>query len=64
VAIGACGYAAVSLAAATVNKVNVGGQAASEEYRTWGNERLVIFRERLRQLGRRQRVRSQQLFKG
>jgi hypothetical protein len=64
VAIGACGYAAVSLAAATVNKVNVGGKAASEEYRTWGNERLVIFRERLRQLGRRQRVRSQQLFKG
>ncbi len=64
VAIGACSYAAVSLAAATVNKVNVGGKAASEEYRTWGNERLVIFRERLRQLGRRQRVRSQQLFKG
>ncbi|MBN1862945.1 MAG: hypothetical protein JW790_04815 [Dehalococcoidales bacterium] len=62
VAIGACGYAAVSLAAATVNKVNVGGKTASQEYRTWGNERLVIFRERLKQLGRRQRVRSQQLF--
>lgn len=62
VAIGACGYAAVSLAAATVNKVNVGGKTTSEEYRTWGNERLVIFRERLKQLGRRQRVRSQQLF--
>jgi hypothetical protein len=64
VAIGACGYAAVSLAAATVNKVNVGGKTASKEYRTWGNERLVIFRERLKQLGRRQRVRSQQLFTG
>jgi len=62
VAIGACGYAAISLAAATVNKVNVGGKTTSEEYRTWGNERLVIFRERLKQLGRRQRVRSQQLF--
>jgi hypothetical protein len=62
VAIGACGYAAISWAAFSINKVNVGGKMTSEQYRTWGNERLVIFRERLKQLGRRQRLRNQQLF--
>ena len=62
VAIGACGYAAISWAAFSINRVNVGGKMTSEEYRTWGNERLVIFRERLKQLGRRQRLRNQQLF--
>ena len=62
VATGACGYATVSWAAYAINKVNVGGKMTAEEYRTWGNERLVIFRERLKQLGRRQRLRTQQLF--
>lgn len=62
VTIGACGYAAISWAAFSINKVNVGGKMTSEEYRTWGNERLVIFRERLKQMGRRQRLRNQQLF--
>jgi hypothetical protein len=62
VAIGACGYAAISWAAFSINKVNVGGKMTSEQYRTWGNERLVIFRERLKHLGRRQRLRNQQLF--
>jgi len=62
VATGASGYAAISWAAYTINKVNIGGRMTAEEYRTWGNERLVIFRERLRQLGRRQRIRTQQLF--
>jgi hypothetical protein len=61
-ATGACGYAAISWAAFAINKVNVGGKMTAEEYRTWGNERLVIFREGLRQLGRRQRLRNQQLF--
>ncbi len=61
-ATGACGYAAISWAAFSINKVNVGGKMTSEQYRTWGNERLVIFREGLRQLGRRQRLRNQQLF--
>ena len=58
VATGASGYAAISWAAYTINKVNIGGRMTAEEYRTWGNERLVIFRERLRQLGRRQRIRT------
>ena len=59
---GACGYAALSLAAASINKVNIGGRLTSEELRTWGNEKLKIFKERLKRLGRRQRVRTQQLF--
>jgi len=62
VATGACGYAAISRAAFSINKVNIGGKMTADEYRTWGNERLVIFRERLKQLGRRQRLRTQQLF--
>ena len=32
------------------------------EFRLWGSERLGIFQERLKRLGRRQRVRTQQLF--
>ena len=62
VATGAGGYAAISQAAFAINKVNVGGKMTGDEFRTWGNERLVIFRERLKQLGRRQRLRTQQLF--
>jgi hypothetical protein len=33
------------------------------EFRLWGGERLGIFQERLKRLGRKQRVRAQQLFK-
>lgn len=62
VATGAGGYAAISQAAFAINKVNIGGKMTGDEFRAWGNERLVIFRERLKQLGRRQRLRTQQLF--
>jgi len=62
VATGACGYAAIEWAAYAINKVNVGGTMIPREFRLWGNERLRIFRERLKRVGRRQRVRTQQLF--
>jgi len=62
VASGACGYAAIEWAAYAINRVNVGGTMTSKEFRLWGNERLRIFREGLKRLGRRQRVRTQQLF--
>lgn len=62
VATGACGYAAIGWAAFTINRVNVGGVMTPREYRIWGNERLKIFRDRLKRLGRRQRIRTQQLF--
>ena len=62
VATGACGYAAIEQAAYAINRANVGGTITPKEYRTWGNERLKAFRDRLRRLGRRQRIRTQQLF--
>jgi hypothetical protein len=62
VATGACGYAALEWAAYAINKVNVGGGMTPKEFRLWGSERLGIFKETLKRLGRRQRVRTQQLF--
>lgn len=62
VAIGACGYAALEWAAYAINKVNVGGINVPKEFRLWGSERLGAFQEKLERLGRRQRVRVQQLF--
>jgi len=62
VATGACGYAVIEWAAFAINRVNIGGVMTPREYRTWGNERLKVFKERLKRLGRRQRIRTQQLF--
>ena len=62
VATGACGYAAMEWAVYAVNRVNVGGTMTPREYRLWASERLGVFQERLDRLGRRQRVRNQQLF--
>jgi hypothetical protein len=62
VAAGACGYAAIEWAVYAINKVNVGGTVTPREFRLWGSERLADFQERLKRLGRRHRVRPQQLF--
>jgi len=62
VVTGVCGYAAISQAATSINKVNIGGTMTPTEYRAWGNERLGIFENELKRLGRRQRIRTQQLF--
>jgi hypothetical protein len=63
VAAGACGYAAIEGAVYTINRVNAGGTTTAVDFRLWGSEQLGIFRERLKRLGRNQRVRAQQLFK-
>lgn len=63
VVTGACGYAAIAWAAYSINKVNVGGALTPREYRIWGNERLRAFKDSLKRLGRRQRIRTQHLFK-
>ncbi len=63
VATGACGYAAVSWAAYSINRVNVGGAMTPGEFLTWGKERLKTFNDALKRLGRRQRIRTQQLYK-
>lgn len=62
IATSAAGYAAVSWAAHAINRVNVGGVMTPREYRIWGNERLKTFKEALKRLGRRQRIRIQQLY--
>jgi hypothetical protein len=63
VATGACGYAAIEGAVYAINRVNAGGTTTAADFRLWGSEQLGIFQERLRRLGRKQRVRAQQLFR-
>ena len=63
VASGAGGYAAVEWAAYSINRVNIGSGAAPREFLSWGKERLRFFKEELRRLGRRNRVRSRSLYK-
>jgi len=63
VAAGAEGYAAAEWAVYTVNRVNVGGDRTPGEFLAWGNDRLKFFRQELKRLGRRNRVRIRQLYK-
>jgi len=63
VATGAGGYAAVEWAVYAVNRVNVGGGITPREFLAWGNERLKYFKQELRRLGRRNRVRVRSLYK-
>ncbi len=63
VATGAAGYAAIAWGAYSVNRTNVGGTTTPREFLTWGKERLRLFKEELKRLGRRNRVRISQLYK-
>ncbi len=63
IAMGAEGYAAVEWAVYAVNMVNVGGTMTPGEFLVWGKERLNFFRQELKRLGRRNRVRMRQLYK-
>ena len=63
IAVGACGYAAVEWAAYAINRVNVGGGITPREFLAWGNERLNYFKQEIRRLGRRDRVRVRSLYK-
>jgi hypothetical protein len=62
VAEGASGYAAVQMAGFIIDKVNVGGEAASGSLLDWGTRKLGLFRQELKRLGRRNRVRSTAMF--
>lgn len=64
VAIGAAGYAAIEWAAYSVNRVNVGGATTPREFITWGKDRLSSFKEELKRLGRKNRVRVKSLYGG
>ncbi len=63
IAAGACGYAAVEWAVYAVNRVNVGGMPTPEEFLRWGREKLNYFRQELKRLGRRNRVRIRSLYR-
>lgn len=63
IAAGAGGYAAVEWAVYTINRVNVGGTVTPREFLDWGNQRLRYFRQELRRLGRRNRVRVNLLYR-
>jgi len=63
IAIGACGYAAVEWAVYATNRVNVGGTVTPREFLVWGNQKLKYFRQELKRLGRRHRVRARSLYK-
>ena len=62
IAAGACGYAAVEWAVYAVNRVNAGGNTTPKEFLEWGNRKLQYFRQELRRLGRRNRVRNRTLY--
>jgi hypothetical protein len=62
IAAGTGGYAAIEWAVYAVNRVNVGGAAVSREYLEWGNQRLKYFRQELKRLGRKNRVRVSSLY--
>ena len=63
VANGTAGYAAIEWAIFAVNRVNVGGDITPREFLGWGRERLNSFRQELRRLGRRNRVRNRNLYR-
>ncbi len=63
IATGAGGYAAVEWAVYAINRVNVGGGITPKEFLAWGNEKLRYFKQELRRLGRRNRVRVRSLYK-
>ena len=62
IAVGAGGYAAMEWAVYAVNRVNVGGDVTPDEFLNWGNQRLRYFRQELKRLGRRHRVRISSLY--
>ena len=62
VAAGAGGYAAVEWAVYAINRVNIGGTLTSKEYLEWGNQKLKDFRQELKRLGRKNRVRVSSLY--
>ena len=63
IATGVGGYAAVEWAVYAINRVNVGGGITPREFLAWGNEKLRYFKQELRRLGRRNRVRIRSLYR-
>lgn len=62
-ASGVEGYAAVEWAIYATNRVNTGGTNTPDDFLKWGTEKLDYFRQELKRLGQRNRVRLNQLYK-
>jgi len=63
IATGAEGYAAIEWASYAINRVSLGGSKTPSQFLTWGNGKLRQFRNELKRLGRRNRVRIRQLYR-
>jgi len=63
VTVGAVGYAALEWAASAINRVNVGGSSSPGQFLRFGEEKISQFRTELRRLGKRQRLRVNQLYR-
>lgn len=63
VATGAGGYAVISASVYSTDRVSVGGTITPREFLTWGKARLRQFKEELKRLSRRNRLRVRSLYK-
>lgn len=63
VAMGAEGYAAIEWASFATNRVNLGGSSTWRNYLIWGQDRLAAFMRGLAKHGRKNVVRSRQLYR-
>ncbi|MFH1382603.1 MAG: hypothetical protein ABIH70_06875 [Chloroflexota bacterium] len=63
VAVGAAGYAAIEWAVYAINRVNVGGTLPPAELLAWGKAKLNDFKDELKRLGRRNKVRIRSFYK-
>lgn len=60
--LGATGYAALAQAAALTNRLNTGGDATSDHYRAWGEQRLAEFQQGLIEHRRRRGLLPRRLY--
>lgn len=63
IASGAEGYAAVEWAIFATNRVNIGGTMTPEAFLDWGKGKLRYFRQELKRLGHKNRIRLSTLYK-
>ena len=62
VAGGACAYAALEQSVYVINKVNSGGVQTQNDFLGWGKEKLDLFKQELKRLSRKNRIRVRSLY--
>ncbi len=62
VAGGAAGHAATQQAGAAIDQINTGGIKTPENWESWGQKRINLFRSELKRLGKTNKVRVRQLY--